>query len=95
MHWAARSSSPLCVKDVTPDMEFAREEIFGPVATLFRFKTEEEAIRMANDTEFGLAAYFYARDVGRIFRVAEGAGIRHRRHQRRASSPPKSRPSAA
>ncbi len=47
------------------------EETFGPVAPLFRFKTEEEAIAMANDTEFGLAAYFYARDVGRIFRVAE------------------------
>ena len=48
-----------------------REETFGPVAPLFRFKTEEEAIRMANNTEFGLASYFYARDVGRIFRVAE------------------------
>jgi succinate-semialdehyde dehydrogenase/glutarate-semialdehyde dehydrogenase len=48
------------------------EETFGPVAPLFRFTTEEEAIAMANDTEFGLAAYFYARDVGRIFRVAEG-----------------------
>ena len=48
-----------------------REETFGPVAPLFRFQTEEEAIRLANDTEFGLAAYFYARDVGRIFRVAE------------------------
>jgi succinate-semialdehyde dehydrogenase/glutarate-semialdehyde dehydrogenase len=47
------------------------EETFGPVAPLFRFKTEEEAIQMANDTEFGLASYFYARDVGRIFRVAE------------------------
>ncbi|MBV8456968.1 MAG: aldehyde dehydrogenase family protein, partial [Acetobacteraceae bacterium] len=44
---------------------------FGPVAPLFRFETEEEAIKLANDTEFGLAAYFYARDVGRIFRVAE------------------------
>ena len=47
------------------------EETFGPVAPLFRFKTEEEAIALANDTEFGLASYFYARDVGRIFRVAE------------------------
>ena len=47
------------------------EETFGPVAPLFRFKTEEEAIKLANDTEFGLASYFYARDVGRIFRVAE------------------------
>ena len=49
-----------------------REETFGPVAPLFRFKTEEEAIQLANDTPFGLAAYFYARDIGRIFRVAEG-----------------------
>ena len=52
-------------------MRMAREEIFGPVAPLFRFKDETDAIRMANDTEFGLASYFYARDVGRIFRVAE------------------------
>jgi succinate-semialdehyde dehydrogenase/glutarate-semialdehyde dehydrogenase len=49
----------------------AREETFGPVAPVFRFKTEEEAVRLANDTEFGLASYFYSRDVGRIFRVAE------------------------
>jgi succinate-semialdehyde dehydrogenase/glutarate-semialdehyde dehydrogenase len=62
---------PTLVSGVTQKMEIAREEIFGPVATLFRFKTDEEAIRMANDTEYGLAAYFYARDVGRIFRVAE------------------------
>ena len=52
-------------------MLVAREETFGPVAPLFRFKTEEEAIALANDTPFGLAAYFYARDIGRIFRVAE------------------------
>ena len=63
---------PTIVRDVTKDMAFAREEIFGPVVTLFRFKDDEEAIRMANDTEYGLAAYFYARDVGRIFRVMEG-----------------------
>jgi succinate-semialdehyde dehydrogenase/glutarate-semialdehyde dehydrogenase len=63
---------PTIVRDVTPAMEFAREEIFGPVVTLFRFKEEADAIRMANDTEYGLAAYFYARDVGRIFRVTEG-----------------------
>ena len=55
----------------TPAMLLAREETFGPVAPLFRFKTEAEAIQMANDTEFGLAAYFYARDVGRIYRVSE------------------------
>ena len=52
-------------------MAIAREETFGPVAPLFRFKTEAEAIALANDTEFGLAAYFYARDIGRIWRVAE------------------------
>jgi succinate-semialdehyde dehydrogenase/glutarate-semialdehyde dehydrogenase len=52
-------------------MELAREETFGPVAPLFRFETEEEAIALANRTEFGLAAYFYGRDVGRIWRVAE------------------------
>jgi succinate-semialdehyde dehydrogenase/glutarate-semialdehyde dehydrogenase len=53
-------------------MKVAREETFGPVAPLFRFKTEEEAIKLANDTEFGLAAYFYSRDVGRVWRVGEG-----------------------
>ena len=52
-------------------MLVAREETFGPVAPLFRFKTEDEAIALANDTEFGLAAYFYSRDIGRIWRVAE------------------------
>ena len=62
---------PTIVADVSQDMRMAREEIFGPVAPLFRFKDEADAIRMANDTEFGLASYFYARDVGRIFRVAE------------------------
>ena len=56
---------------VTPAMRVAREETFGPVAPLFRFKDEAEAIAMANDTEFGLASYLYSRDVGRIFRVAE------------------------
>jgi succinate-semialdehyde dehydrogenase/glutarate-semialdehyde dehydrogenase len=62
---------PTVLADVTPDMVITREETFGPVAPLYRFKSEEEAIRMANDTEFGLAAYFYARDIGRIWRVAE------------------------
>ena len=60
------------------------EETFGPVAPLFRFKDEAEAIKLANDTPFGLAAYFYARDVGRIFRVAEAIESRHDRHQRGA-----------
>jgi succinate-semialdehyde dehydrogenase / glutarate-semialdehyde dehydrogenase len=62
---------PTVLTGVTPAMRVAREETFGPVAPLFRFETEEEVIRMANDTEFGLAAYFYSRDVGRIFRVTE------------------------
>jgi succinate-semialdehyde dehydrogenase/glutarate-semialdehyde dehydrogenase len=57
--------------NVTGDMLCAKEETFGPVAPVFRFKTEAEAIAMANDTEFGLASYFYSRDVGRIFRVGE------------------------
>ena len=63
--------TPTVMTEVTPDMEIAREEIFGPVATLFRFKDEAEAIRIANDTPFGLASYFYARDLGRVWRVAE------------------------
>jgi succinate-semialdehyde dehydrogenase / glutarate-semialdehyde dehydrogenase len=62
---------PTVLANVPKDAVIFREETFGPVAPLFRFKTEEEAIRLANDTEFGLASYFYARDVGRIFRVAE------------------------
>jgi succinate-semialdehyde dehydrogenase / glutarate-semialdehyde dehydrogenase len=62
---------PTVVTNVTPTMKMAREETFGPVAPLFRFKTEEEAIRMANDTEFGLAAYFYTRDLARSWRVGE------------------------
>ncbi len=63
---------PTVIADATLDMTVAREETFGPLAPLFRFTTEEEAIRMANDTEFGLAAYFYTRDLGRAWRVAEG-----------------------
>ncbi|MBL8832277.1 MAG: NAD-dependent succinate-semialdehyde dehydrogenase [Rhodospirillales bacterium] len=59
------------LRDVTTDMAVAREETFGPLSPLFRFKTEEEAIRLANDTEFGLAAYFYGRDIGRVWRVSE------------------------
>jgi succinate-semialdehyde dehydrogenase/glutarate-semialdehyde dehydrogenase len=62
---------PTILADVTPQMRMAREEIFGPVAPLFRFKDEAEAIRMANDTEFGLAAYFYAGNVARVWRVSE------------------------
>lgn len=61
---------PTVLADVTPTMAVAKEEIFGPVAPLFRFHTEAEALSMANDTEFGLAAYFYTRDVGRVWRVS-------------------------
>jgi succinate-semialdehyde dehydrogenase/glutarate-semialdehyde dehydrogenase len=63
---------PTILANVDPSMKVTREETFGPVAPLFRFKSDEEAIRLANDTEFGLAAYFYARDLGRVWRVAEG-----------------------
>ncbi|MGX9775560.1 NADP-dependent succinate-semialdehyde dehydrogenase [Janthinobacterium aestuarii] len=63
---------PTIIADVTNDMRVATEETFGPLAPLFRFKTDEEVIALANNTEFGLAAYFYSRDIGRIWRVAEG-----------------------
>ena len=63
---------PTLLTHVTEDMRVFREEIFGPVAPLFRFEDEAEAIAMANDTEFGLASYFYSRDIGRIWRVSEG-----------------------
>jgi succinate-semialdehyde dehydrogenase/glutarate-semialdehyde dehydrogenase len=68
---------PTVMTEVKPSMLVSREETFGPVAPLFRFKTEAEVIGLANNTEFGLAAYFYSRDVGRVFRVAEAleAGI--------------------
>ncbi len=62
---------PTILTNVSGDMRVFREEIFGPIAPLFKFSTEEEAIQMANDTEFGLACYFYSRDIGRIWRVAE------------------------
>ena len=63
---------PTILTNVSGEMRVFREEIFGPIAPLFKFDTEEEAIQMANDTEFGLACYFYSRDIGRIWRVAEG-----------------------
>jgi succinate-semialdehyde dehydrogenase / glutarate-semialdehyde dehydrogenase len=62
---------PTVLADVKPGTKIAKEETFGPVAPLFRFGTDEEAIAMANDTPFGLAGYFYARDIGRVWRVAE------------------------
>jgi succinate-semialdehyde dehydrogenase/glutarate-semialdehyde dehydrogenase len=62
---------PTILCDVTPRMLVAREETFGPVAPIFKFETDEEAVQMANDTEFGLASYFYTRDIGRVWRVAE------------------------
>ena len=66
------TGNPTVLTGVTRDMRVFREEIFGPVAPLVVFDNEREAIELANDTEFGLASYFYARDIGRIWRVAEG-----------------------
>jgi len=63
---------PTVLADVTPAMLVSKEETFGPLAPLYRFKTDDEALAMANDTEFGLASYFYSRDIGRIWRVSEG-----------------------
>ena len=62
---------PTILADVTSEMKVAREETFGPVAPLFRFYKDEDAVQFSNDTEFGLASYFYSRDIGRIWRVAE------------------------
>ena len=68
---------PTVLANVTAAMKVTHEETFGPVAPLYRFKTEEELLKLANDTQYGLAAYFYSRDIGRVWRVAEGieAGI--------------------
>jgi succinate-semialdehyde dehydrogenase / glutarate-semialdehyde dehydrogenase len=66
-----RFFQPTVIADVDSSMLVAREETFGPVAPLFRFQTEEEVVALANDTPFGLAAYFYGRDIGRVWRVAE------------------------
>lgn len=62
---------PTIVTEVTQDMKVAKEETFGPLAPIFRFKTDAEAIKWANDTEFGLAAYFYSRDIGRVWKTSE------------------------
>jgi succinate-semialdehyde dehydrogenase/glutarate-semialdehyde dehydrogenase len=66
---------PTVITNVTPDMLVSFEETFGPVAPLIRFKTEDEVVRLANNTEFGLSGYFYSRDVGRVFRVAEAMEV--------------------
>ena len=66
-----RYFEPTVLADATSSMLCAREETFGPVAPVFRFETEDEVVGLANDTEFGLASYFYSRDIGRIFRVGE------------------------
>jgi succinate-semialdehyde dehydrogenase/glutarate-semialdehyde dehydrogenase len=63
---------PTVLANVTTDMKVTHEETFGPVAPLYRFKTEEELLKLANNTEYGLASYFYSRDIGRIWRIAEG-----------------------
>ena len=63
---------PTVIAGATPKMRFMKEEIFGPVAPVFKFETEEEAVELANDTEYGLACYFYTGDLGRAFRVMEG-----------------------
>ena len=70
-----RYYEPTVLADVTSQMMLASEETFGPVAPVFRFKTEKEAIALANSTEFGLAAYFYSRDIGRVWRVAEALEV--------------------
>ena len=62
---------PTVLTNVTPAMKIFREETFGPVAPLIRFKTDAEVVELANRTEFGLASYFYSRDIGRVWRVAE------------------------
>lgn len=67
--------TPTALEGITPDMRIAHEEIFGPVAPLYRFETEEEGIALANASDYGLAGYLYARDVGRILRVAEALEV--------------------
>jgi succinate-semialdehyde dehydrogenase / glutarate-semialdehyde dehydrogenase len=66
---------PTLLADVSPHSLLAREETFGPLCGLIKFETEEEVIRLANDTDFGLAGYFYSRDVGRVWRVAEALEV--------------------
>jgi succinate-semialdehyde dehydrogenase/glutarate-semialdehyde dehydrogenase len=68
---AGQFFAPAVLTGVTPDMRVAREEIFGPIAPVIRFSTEDDVIRLANDTDFGLASYFYSRDLARVWRIAE------------------------
>jgi hypothetical protein len=94
--------APTVLVDADPEMELAQEETFGPVVPVFRFATEDEAVRLANDTPFGLAAYFYTRDAARIWRVADrwrpasSASTKARwRRRRRPSAASRSRATAA
>jgi acyl-CoA reductase-like NAD-dependent aldehyde dehydrogenase len=82
---------PTVLAGVTPQMKVAKEETFRPLPPLFRFETDEQAMQIANDTEFGLASYFYSRDIGRILRAAEGlesgmVGIKHRPYPERSGT---------
>ena len=72
MHWGRSFYEPTILTDVTSDMILTQDETFGPVAPLFKFKTEEEVVAAANDTIYGLASYFYSNDLNRITRVQEG-----------------------
>jgi succinate-semialdehyde dehydrogenase / glutarate-semialdehyde dehydrogenase len=85
---------PTVLTDVTTDMTINKEETFGPVARLYRFKSEDEAVKMADDTEFGLASYFYSRDDRRIWRVARPSNTASSASTR-ASARPRSRRSVA
>ena len=67
--------SPTVLSDVPPNVRLSNEETFGPVAALIKFETEEEVLKLANDTQYGLAGYFYSRDVGRVWRVAEALEV--------------------
>lgn len=67
--------APTVLADVSPDSLLAKEETFGPLCGLVKFETEDEVIRLANDTDYGLAGYFYSRDVGRVWRVAEALEV--------------------
>ncbi|MCZ7009745.1 aldehyde dehydrogenase family protein, partial [Salmonella enterica] len=68
---SGRFIAPTVLADATPEMLISREETFGPVAAVFKFRDEQEAVALANASEFGLASYFYSRDIGRVWRVAE------------------------